>query len=178
MDFTQNYFELLSVPQAYFIDKSLLSTHYRDLQKTFHPDKSANKPASDQRIAVQFAGYINTAYHTLLSPVARAEYLLSLEGEIVDNQSTTISDGQFLFLQMEWRETLADIAALGDRDNAESQLECLYNTVKSTFTELEQQFNRYYLEKNWSLSSAVIAKLHFVEKMLKEIDTIEASLFD
>jgi len=178
MDFTQNYFDLLSMQQDFFIDKEKLSANYRELQKTFHPDKSANKPASEQRTAVQFAGYINTAYQTLLSPVERATYLLSLAGEINDDQSATVSDGQFLFLQMEWRESLAEIKDCTDADSAEEQLDALLIVVKQTFAELEATFNQQCVDKEFLEAKSTVAKMQFVEKMLKEIDSAEAALFD
>jgi molecular chaperone HscB len=178
MDFTQNYFGLLNVPQGFFIDKKILSANYRELQKTFHPDKSASKPASEQRTAVQFAGYINTAYETLLSPVERATYLLSLAGEVIDDQSATVNDGQFLFLQMEWRESLAEIKYDDNADDAEKQLEGLLVTVKQAFTELESAFNQQYIKKEFFEAKNTIAKMQFVAKMSKEIDSAEAALFD
>ncbi|EGG94583.1 Chaperone protein HscB [gamma proteobacterium IMCC1989] len=178
MDFTQNYFDLLKVSQGFFIDKGVLSANYRDLQKTFHPDKSANKPASEQRTAVQFAGYINTAYETLLSPVERATYLLLLAGEVIDDQSTTVNDGQFLFLQMEWRESLAEIKSDRDADSAEELLEALLVTVKQAFAELEVAFSQQYVDKEFLEAKNTIAKMQFVVKMLKEIDSAEAALFD
>ena len=176
MDFTQNYFDLLKVPQVFFIDKGVLSANYRDLQKTFHPDKSANKPASEQRTAVQFAGYINTAYETLLSPVERATYLLLLAGEVIDDQSATVNDGQFLFLQMEWRESLAEIKS--NTDSTEELLEALLVTVKQAFAELEVAFSQQYVGKEFLEAKNTIAKMQFVAKMLKEIDSAEAALFD
>jgi molecular chaperone HscB len=178
MNFTQNYFDLFNMPQAFFLDKEVLSVSYRDLQKKFHPDKSVNKPASEQRHAVQFAGYINTAYQTLLSSVERASYLLFLAGETIDDQSTTISDGQFLFLQMEWRESLTEINGCSDVDRAEEQLDALLLAVKQTFAELETIFNQQYADKDFIVAKNTIAKLQFVEKMLREIDSAEAALFD
>jgi molecular chaperone HscB len=178
MDFSQNYFDLFSLPQGFFVNKKVLSENYRDLQKKFHPDKSASKPVREQRNAVQFAGYVNTAYQTLLSPVERATYLLSLVGEAVDDQSTTISDGQFLFLQMEWRESLAEINTCNNADSVEDQLEVLLLTVKQAFAELETTFNQQYTDENFLVAKNTVAKLQFVEKMLKEIDSAEAALFD
>lgn len=178
MDITQNYFQLLRLPQKYFFDKNVLSVHYRDLQKQFHPDKYATESANEQRLAVQFAAYINTAYQTLKSSVLRAEYLLSLEGEEVDQQSTTVSDGQFLMLQMEWRESLGDIGVLKDLDAAEEQLDNLSETVKGEASSLEALFDQHYSSGNFDAAKQTVAKLHFVEKMLREINSLESSLFD
>ncbi|MFT5118796.1 MAG: molecular chaperone HscB [Kiritimatiellia bacterium] len=171
MDFTQNYFQLLSIPQQYTVDNTLLSDCYRQLQKQFHPDKFASKPANEQRLAVQFAAYINTAYQTLQSSILRAEYLLLLADEEVNHQSTTISDGQFLMLQMQWRESLADIVALEDLSMAEDQLDRLGVVVKQEVIDLELSFEQQYSAQDMAEAKKTVAKLHFVTKMLSEIDS-------
>jgi molecular chaperone HscB len=178
MNFTQNYFEILDVPQQYTVDKMQLPEHYRGLLKQFHPDNFSTQSVNEQRLAVQFSAYINTAYQTLMSPVLRAEYLLLLANEPVDHQSTTISDSQFLMRQMEWREALADTRELADLSLAENQLDDLRQEVKKIADALEQSFNDSYTQGHFSLAKDVVAKLHFVNKMLAEIDSIESSLFD
>jgi molecular chaperone HscB len=178
MDITQNYFQLLRLPQAYSVDKAALSAHYRELQKQFHPDNFATTSANEQRLAVQFSAFINTAYQTLKSSVLRAEYLLLLVGEEVDHQSTTINDGQFLMLQMEWRESLGDISMISELVVAEEQLESLSDVVKREALSLEALFDQSYNEKNLEIAKQVVAKLHFVDKMSREIESLEASLFD
>lgn len=95
MNFTQNYFELFQLPKLYEVDKKQLSNNYRQLQKQSHPDRYATHTVSEQRMAVQFAAHINSAYHTLLSPVKRAEYLLSLYVEVIDLQTATTQDTEF-----------------------------------------------------------------------------------
>lgn len=178
MDFTQNYFELLDLPQQYSVDKKRLSENYRRLQREFHPDRFASQSSNEQRLAVQFAAYINSAYQALQSSVLRAEYLLTLVGKEVDHQTTTVSDGAFLMLQMEWRETLADIAQVADVDVAEEQLESLEDTVKHALKEAQSDFESMYAQQDYDAAMKVVAKLHFIEKMSQEIEHRAAALFD
>ena len=74
MDFTSNYFEIFGLPVSYQIDLALLADRYHDMQKEFHPDRYAGKPAQEQRLAVQYASIINQAYSDLKSPLCRAQY--------------------------------------------------------------------------------------------------------
>ncbi len=178
MDFTQNYFDLLGSPRQYEVSLPQISDHYRDLQKQFHPDKFASKSAAEQRAAVQFAAYINTAYQTLKSPVLRAEYLLQLVDEVIDHQNSTISDGAFLMLQMQWRESLGDISMIDDNNLAEENIDALRGEVKKQGATLQNDFNLQYEQQCYKDAKATVAKLHFVEKMQQEIETIESSLFD
>ncbi len=177
MVFSQNYFELFNMPEQFDLDKVKLAKHYRELQKQFHPDHFSTKPVSEQRQAVQFSSYINTAFQTLTSIVGRAEYLLVLRGESIDHQSVTVSDGAFLMLQMEWREKLAEIAE-SDADHTEGLLDNLSEAVQSESQLLQSQFQQEYNAKDFLAAKQTTAKLHFTEKMLSEVETVESKLFD
>ncbi|MDZ4262005.1 MAG: Fe-S protein assembly co-chaperone HscB, partial [Pseudomonadota bacterium] len=109
MDFHQNYFELFGLPVSYDLDDNALTERYRDLQKVFHPDHFASASDQERRLSLQQAAQINSAYDTLRDPLARARYLLTLQGLEYNDESSTIRDMEFLEEQMELRERLADI---------------------------------------------------------------------
>ncbi len=109
MDFHQNYFELFGLPVTFDLDGNALTERYRDLQKVFHPDRFASASDQERRLSLQQAAQINSAYDTLRDPLARARYLLTLQGLEYNDESSTISDMEFLEEQMELRERLADI---------------------------------------------------------------------
>lgn len=173
IDFTQNYFELFNVPLQYPLEQSALATRYRQLQKQFHPDNYAAKTAAEQRLAIQFSAYINTAYQTLKSFALRAEYLLSLQGHTVNYQTTTISDHAFLMLQMQWREALSEIKSSNNISTNEAEIEQLNHVVNTEASALQDTFNMQYLENNITAAMQSVAKLYFVEKMQSEINTVE-----
>lgn len=177
MDLTQSYFELFGLPVQFDVDQKQLRQQYRDLQTQFHPDKFANKSSSEKRLAEQFSGLINAAYQTLGSPLQTAEYLLSLVGYPIDNENLTINDGAFLFKQMEWRESLADMN-LDDADHAEQALETLTKEVTLLREQLSQQFIVDIEQENLDQCAQIIAKWHFVEKMQVEIERLEDAIFD
>ncbi len=183
IDLTQNYYELFGLPQSFLVDQTILSDKYRQLQKQFHPDKFAGKSAAEQRLSVQFTSLLNSAYQTLKSPLLSAEYLLELANHPVNSDSLTISDGSFLFKQMEWREQLADLSEnikLGNVDavNANEQLDTLNKEVDVLRKELIQVFDQKYHASNYEEAKEAVAKLHFVEKMLVNIEQLEDALID
>ena len=178
MNLTKNYFELFGVSQQFDVDTQKIVASYRELQRQFHPDKFTSHSAAEQKLAVQFSAHLNSALQVLKSPVLRAEYLLALAGQETDYQSTTISDAQFLMMQLEWRETLADIAASQDIDQAESDLEQLDNSVAQQQQLFSKAFNQQYVAGDYPLAQQTIAKLHFVDKMSREIVALEATLSD
>ena len=178
IDFSQNYFELFGLSPSFVVDKQNLSEKYRQLQKELHPDNFASHSASEKRLSVQFAAFVNNAYQALKSPLLRAEYLLEISGNPVNSDKLTINGGDFLFTQMEWREALADISDLNSLEEKQSHLEQLAEEVEDERKNLLNEFENCYQEQQFDSATKVVAKLHFVEKMLIEIDRLEDGLLD
>ena len=181
MDFRKNYFELFDVDVSFTVDLKALSEKFLDLQRKSHPDKFTNESAAEQRLAVQHSAHVNTANRTLKSPLLRAEYLLELAANPLNRESMTINDSQFLMAQMECRESLAELA---DRVNAQSvealvateALEVFSAQAHYEHTSLLDAFALAYTSQQFFDAQQAIAKLHFVEKMLLEIERIEDNL--
>jgi molecular chaperone HscB len=74
-----DYFAFLGLPRKLQIDISDLERRYRALSRQFHPDYFYNASPGDRRVSLERASYLNAAYRTLKSPIARIEYLLKLE---------------------------------------------------------------------------------------------------
>lgn len=181
MDLTQNYYQLFGLEKTFLVDKAVLGEKYRKLQREFHPDKFASKSASEQRLSVQFTSLLNSAYQTLKSPLLSAEYLLSLSGHPVKSDSMTIEDNEFLFLQMEWRESLSDFSELFKSDGADKasvydQLQLLREQVMLERQELIDSFEAQYGNGEFDSAIQIVAKFHFVEKMLSNIEHLEDQL--
>src|SRR5207247_9850403 len=75
-----DFFSFLGLPRKLRIDMPDLEQRYRALSRQFHPDYFYNAPPAERRAALEKSSYLNDAYRTLKSPVARIEYLLMLEG--------------------------------------------------------------------------------------------------
>ena len=75
-----DFFGFLGLPRKLRIDMSDLEQRYRALSRQFHPDYFYNAPPAERRAALEKSSYLNDAYRTLKSPIARIEYLLKLEG--------------------------------------------------------------------------------------------------
>ena len=176
IDPAKNYFELFGLKPAFEVDKQQLSKQYRALQKQLHPDKFASHSASEKRLSVQFTALINNAFQVLKSPLQRAEYLLELSGHPVNSENLTISGRDFLFKQMEWRETLVEIADDNDPVHQHQAIEHLAKTVDEEKQSLLDKFNHTYQQQDYTQAIDLVAKLHFVEKMSTEIDRLEDNI--
>ncbi|HEX5337499.1 MAG TPA: Fe-S protein assembly co-chaperone HscB [Gallionella sp.] len=165
-DFQQNHFQLFGLAQSFHLDAAQLEQQYRALQALVHPDKQAHLPDAEQRIAMQRATLVNEAYQTLRSPIRRARYLLSLHGVDTQEESNTAMPVDFLMVQMEWREAVAEAEQAKDAD----ALDKLEAHIKRETRELEAQLAvKIDTEKNYAEAAGLVRKLRFMEKLAEEI---------
>ena len=75
-----DYFAFLGVPRKLNLDVADLERRFRMLSRQFHPDYFHNATPAERRASLERSSYLNDAYRTLRNPIARAEYLLGLEG--------------------------------------------------------------------------------------------------
>lgn len=68
------------MPRLLRVDAPDLDRRFRELSRQFHPDYFYNAPPAQRRASLERSSYLNDAYRTLKQPIARAEYLLRLEG--------------------------------------------------------------------------------------------------
>ncbi len=87
-----NYFSLFSLPRHLRIDLVALEKVFYAQSRRLHPDRFAARPASEQAEALARSSALNDAYRTLRDPIARTEYLLSLEGVQMEEQSRQATD--------------------------------------------------------------------------------------
>lgn len=171
----QNYFELFGLEPGFELDLQNIAERYRDLQRAVHPDKFANASDQERRLSVQQAAQINEAYNTLKSPLARARYLLELNGITLDDNDTAM-DPMFLMEQMELRESLAAVRGQSDpfvalmslRDTIEAKEKGFIASLAEAFAGGEQG----------ALEGArdTVRKLQFMQKLLQELEELEEEL--
>ena len=168
-----NYFDIFGLSVDFSIDEQLLAEHYRELQKTVHPDRFANASERDRRMAVQQAADINEAFHTLKSPLKRARYLLQIKGVTFDDEKETNVEPAFLMEQMELREALAEISA---SDDAFTKLNTIMQDIASRITRMLDAYNECVKMGDLAQAKAIVQKLQFLEKLKIETEILEEEL--
>ncbi|MDB5763913.1 MAG: hscB [Herminiimonas sp.] len=161
----QNHFDLFHLPQRFALDMTALDTAYHEVQNQVHPDKFANAPDAEKRVAMQWATRANEAYQTLKSPFKRAAYLCELNGIDLQTESNTAMPREFLMQQMEWREALDDAKTAKDIDALEklnAELRAARNTQVAEIGELLDA-------KNFEQAGQEVRQLMFLEKFGNEI---------
>src|SRR5580698_7915858 len=87
-----NYFAQFSLPRHLNLDTAALEKAFYAQSRKLHPDRFASKPQAEQDAALAASSQLNDAYRTLRDPIARTEYLLSLEGVQMEEQSRAATD--------------------------------------------------------------------------------------
>ncbi len=178
VDLTKNFFELFQLPVEFQVDQALLSERYRELQKSVHPDRFAGEDERQQRLAVQYAAYVNEGLETLKLPLNRSLYLLDLAGHSVDLENNTIMDTAFLMEQMELREAVSEIR---EHQDPESELDRLMAQVDQSVTDYQNEFASLWQkgdEASLEQAAAVVQKMQFMVKLSIELEQLEAELLD
>ena len=87
-----DYFTLFSLPQHLHLDLAALEKTFYAQSRKLHPDRFASQPPEAQQAALAASSQLNDAYRTLRDPIARTEYLLSLQGIQLEEQSRAATD--------------------------------------------------------------------------------------
>ncbi len=175
VDFSNNYFELFELPASFDVPQDHLDTRYRSLQRFLHPDKFASESDAQRRWSVQAASFVNEAYQTLSKPLKRASYLLSLNGISLDEETDTQMSPMFLMEQMEMREALGDAPQASDPYAA---LEKISDKLRVAQSASASDFNSAADNEDWTQARTVVRQWQFLEKMMSEVQTVEARLDD
>lgn len=79
-----DYFTVFSLPRKLHVDLAQLERSFYRLSRKFHPDVYATKSPEEQQWSLDQTSLLNDAYRTLKNPIARTEYLLKLEGVVLE----------------------------------------------------------------------------------------------
>ncbi|XP_075070795.1 iron-sulfur cluster co-chaperone protein HscB isoform X2 [Mixophyes fleayi] len=106
LDEAKDFFQILGCDRSFNIDIQELQKKYRNLQRLLHPDYFSQKSQHEQEISEKHSSLVNKAYNTLLSPLRRGIYLLSLHGITFTEGTEGGVDAPFLFEILEINEQL------------------------------------------------------------------------
>lgn len=75
-----DYFTFFALPRKLALDAAALERQFEQLSWKLHPDSFHRATTYEQELSLEKSATLNDAFRTLRDPVARAEYLLGLEG--------------------------------------------------------------------------------------------------
>jgi molecular chaperone HscB len=178
LDFSQNYFQLLGLPQSYHIDREQLQKNYRELQRVLHPDRYASASDQERRLSMQGATHINEAFETLKDPILRGNYLLLLHGIDAKAGAETTQDGAFLMEQMELREELSEAREQPDPYKVTARIMgSIRKQMEELMGQLELQFEQPDSD-HLTAAQELLRKMQFLNKLNHDAEQLEAELDD
>lgn len=87
-----DYFSFFGLTRKLNIDGAALEKEFYKLSRRLHPDLYVRATRQEQEWSLEKSSRLNDAYRTLKDPIARTQYLLSLEGVQLEEQSKTATD--------------------------------------------------------------------------------------
>lgn len=156
---TENFFNLLNIPQAFVVDLNKLDQHYQAIQKEIHPDRFASLSEAEKITSVKKTALVNDAYQTVKHPIRRAEYLLHLHGINISDEKLSAVPQDFLLEQMEWREDLES------HRSDKVMLDKLALSVQHQKDEMINALPLLFNETDMNPDAIIVTrKLNFIEK--------------
>ena len=132
----KNFFELFNLPISVDINIESLELNYKKLQKSFHPDNFINSTIVEQTSALRLSSQINDGYNTLKNIVTRIEYILTINGFIVDD-SKTFRDKEFLIKQIEINDFIESISSNNNQSNVDIFIKNIGQSMHDTIIEIK-----------------------------------------
>ena len=87
-----DYFTFFALPPKLNLDVTALEKDFYELSRRLHPDLNAQAGSQEQEWSLEQSSLLNDAYRTLRDPIKRTEYLLHLEGVVLEEQSKTATE--------------------------------------------------------------------------------------
>lgn len=171
--FGKNYFSIFNTAVTFDVDLNAIAILYRELQIKVHPDRFTNGSDLERRLAMQKTSLINQAFQTLKDPVARAQYMLQLQGVETNTETDTTMDAFFLMEQMEIREAIAEMR---DQTDPLAELNTLSVTLRAKLAQLAQQFAAEFSKQSLDKAREIVRKMQFVTKAQTEISELTEEL--
>lgn len=174
-EFTQDFFALFGLPVRFELDTDMLNERYRKAASEVHPDRFAHAGDAEKRVALMLSTRVNEGYQTLKHPLARARYLLQLQGVDTQEETNTSMPAAFLMEQMEWREAIMEAKAGRDLDGLEKLARELRTEIAALSEEMQLSLDN---TRDLAGAAVLVRKWRFLEKLEHEIgDAIETLLY-
>ena len=131
-----DHFEVFGLPRRLGIEARALTAKFLELSREYHPDRFAGAEVDLLADIQRKSARVNDAYRVLKDPVARAEYLLVLEGvERPEGEAKCPPD--LLEEVFELREAMMD----GDADAARGKAISLLGETETSLDRLYAEYD-------------------------------------
>ncbi|KAG9487303.1 hypothetical protein GDO78_007259 [Eleutherodactylus coqui] len=158
----RDYFQLLHCERSFIIDVQDLQRKYRNLQRLLHPDYFSRKSQREREISEKQSSLVNKAYNTLLSPLSRGIYLLSLHGITIAEGTEDGMDAPFLIEVLELNEKLHDLST-------EAEIEEIGTLVQEKCHSLIENVRKAFEKGDLDGAKMLLAKMKYYSNILDQV---------
>ena len=152
------------------IDLDRLQKSYRIIQAEIHPDKFVSGSQIEKNQSLIKSTEVNDAYQILKNPIKRARYLIKINLNSEENNSTLTPS--FLMQQMEWEEHLESISE--QKSELEKFRLLINGEYQKNLSNLESVCDT---DKNWDGAMGILNEIQFIDKLnykiIQQINLIE-----
>src|SRR6202166_2242581 len=155
-----DYFAFFGVPQKLTLDLETLEQRFHSLSWKLHPDHFVRASEDERQLSLDLSSQLNDAYRTLRDPVARVEYLLSLNGMRKEGQKKQQAPPELLEEVFELNESLDELREArqsgGDSEQMSSlraKLEAAQHKFESSLARVDEELARVSAEWDSALDS-------------------------
>lgn len=161
-DDKKDYFQILDCDKSFDVDIQELQKKYRNLQRSLHPDYFSQKPPIERELSEKQSSLVNKAYNTLLSPLKRGIYLLSLSGITLEEGADSGADPRFLFEILEINEKLNEC-------NTSAEIEEIGNFVQAKYESLIKDVRNTFLEGDLQGAKLLLVKMKYFSNIQNQV---------
>jgi len=173
IDFSHNHFALFGLLPRFAVDAAALDAAYRQVQSQVHPDRHATGSDAARRVALQASARVNEAYRTLREPVARAEYLLTINGLDPRDETDTKLPLDFLERQLERREQASQAAEEQDARTLHSVIDEVHGEARDLEATLAVTLDERHA---YGEARTAVRELRFLHKVAEDLAELDAAL--
>jgi len=145
-----DYFVIFGLPRKLRLNESDLEKRFHELSWKLHPDKYMQATERERELSLQHSSELNDAYRTLREPLARVEYLLSIEGARKEGEQRQQAPPELLEEVFELNESLDELkatrAAGGDLAALRAKLEAAEKSFGEKLGEVDAQLENVFGE--------------------------------
>jgi molecular chaperone HscB len=106
---TTDFFVLFGMPRKLWIEMNALEQRFLQLSWKLHPDNFVNATETERELSLKRSSELNDAYRVLRDPVARVEYLLSVENMRKEGEHKQQAPPELLEEVFELNESLDEL---------------------------------------------------------------------
>ncbi len=165
-----DYYGFFGFPRKLALDTSALQKRFYELSRQFHPDRFAQKTRAERDQAEESTAILNDGYRILKDPVARAEYVLKLEGFDIGEQRSKDVPPELLEEVFEFNMALEDPDA--NLQEFKTRFVAMGEEIDSTLQSLFAQFDSTGDKAVLAQIRNVLNRRRYIRNLIQQADKV------